>query len=330
MYYLTGEEDLLKDEFVDLLIEQAVDAATRDFNLDIRSAGDLDAESLHALVETPPMLAERRVAVVRSLEQWRKNSKPWKMLYRYLARPSPSTTLVLIHGAGHAADPKITAHTTHIEVDVGDGSSLLAWAERRSAHSGVSFEPEALTHLIEATGGSLSRMASEIEKLAAAGTDGGPMSVETVGRFIGVHRGETQNDWLDAVLQRDLPRAVDLLDVILAQSGLTPVRLLMALGTRLVGVRLARAHRDAGKAASSVRNAVFQAVKAARPVGLGRYSDEVTRWVQASEGWTGQELDRAIEEVYTADQRLKASTLSDDRGTLRSMLLTFGTRGNPS
>jgi hypothetical protein len=74
VYYLTGDEEVLKDELVDAIVDSAVDPSNRDFNLDVRSAADLDGESFHALVETPPLLAERRAAVVRNLEQWRKNS----------------------------------------------------------------------------------------------------------------------------------------------------------------------------------------------------------------------------------------------------------------
>jgi DNA polymerase III subunit delta len=60
VYYLSGEADFLKDELVNAITRAAVDESGRDFNLDIRSAGDLDGEALHALVETPPMLASRR------------------------------------------------------------------------------------------------------------------------------------------------------------------------------------------------------------------------------------------------------------------------------
>ena len=67
VYYLTGDEDVLKDELITFVQQQVVDAASRDFNLDVRSAGDLDGESLHALVETPPMLAERRASSNRPI-----------------------------------------------------------------------------------------------------------------------------------------------------------------------------------------------------------------------------------------------------------------------
>src|ERR1041385_8548994 len=57
VYYLHGDEDVLKDEAVRALVERAVDPAARDFNVDQRNAPELDAEAFHALVNTPPMLA---------------------------------------------------------------------------------------------------------------------------------------------------------------------------------------------------------------------------------------------------------------------------------
>src|SRR5438309_1313753 len=65
VYYLHGEEDVLKEEAVRALLERAVDPAARDFNVDARAAAELDPEALRALVDTPPMVAERRAVGVR-------------------------------------------------------------------------------------------------------------------------------------------------------------------------------------------------------------------------------------------------------------------------
>ena len=53
-YYITGEDDYQKDDAVAQLIEAALDPQTRDFNLDVRKAADLDAETLGSLLGTPP------------------------------------------------------------------------------------------------------------------------------------------------------------------------------------------------------------------------------------------------------------------------------------
>src|SRR5229473_228885 len=95
VYYLHGDEDVLKDEAVRALLERAVDPAARDFNIDQRWAPDLDPEAFHALVNTPPMLAATRAVVLRGCEQLKKAAKLRQELLRYLASPNPTTVLVL-------------------------------------------------------------------------------------------------------------------------------------------------------------------------------------------------------------------------------------------
>src|SRR5438876_330115 len=70
VYLLHGDEDVLKDEAIRALVDTAV-GSSRDFNLDVRFAPDLTPESFHALVNTPPMLAERRAVVLRGVEPGR-------------------------------------------------------------------------------------------------------------------------------------------------------------------------------------------------------------------------------------------------------------------
>src|SRR5919204_4628014 len=75
VYYFHGAEEYLKEEALRYLIEAAVDPATRDFNLEVRHAADLDAETLGVLVNTPPIMASRRVVVVRDPTSLRKDAR---------------------------------------------------------------------------------------------------------------------------------------------------------------------------------------------------------------------------------------------------------------
>ena len=75
VYYLFGEDDFLKEQKTRELLEVAVEPATRDFNLEIRRASELDPEALDALLSTPPMLAERRVVVLREVDKLKKSAR---------------------------------------------------------------------------------------------------------------------------------------------------------------------------------------------------------------------------------------------------------------
>jgi DNA polymerase-3 subunit delta len=322
VYYLTGDEDVLKDELVAQVVERAVDAASRDFNLDVRSAGDLDGESLHALVETPPMLAERRVVVIKGLEQWRRNAKVWQVLDRYVANPSPTTVLVLVHGAGQKPQSGITGAAAHVSVEALNPERTRRWVKRRAEQSGLDLETDAVDHLVHAVGSELWELAMEVEKLAAAAR-GATMTVAQVADLVGVRRGETAHDWIAAVLERDIGRAVGMLENVLAAAGVNGVRLVSQLGTALVGVRMARAMLDGGRNARSVEQAVFNHIRRARPPGLGSWKAEASRWTGAARAWTGRALDRAIRAAYETDRALKSTTISDEVGTLCDMLLVM-------
>src|ERR1700740_2934115 len=112
IYYLHGEEDVLKDEAGAASVEPAVEPGARDFNVDHRAAADLDPESFHALVNTPPMLAATRAVVVRGVEGLAKNAKVRGEILRYLEAPNPTTVLILVQGAGEPPDPELSRRST--------------------------------------------------------------------------------------------------------------------------------------------------------------------------------------------------------------------------
>ncbi len=324
VYYLTGDADLLKDELVGAIVEAAIEPGGRDFNLDVRAAGEVDAPGLQSLVETLPVFAARRVVVIRNLEQWRKNTKPWEALRRYLQNPSPTTVLVLVHGAGEPANPALAQAGVHVEVAVPGPEALRQWVAHRAQRLGVNLAAEGLEHLVRAVGGDLGHLATELDKLAAAVGPERAVGPDEVAQLVGVNRGETVEDWVGAILARDLRRALQLTDVVLPQAGVTGVRMVMTLGTELVGLRLARALADGGVAGARLERALLAELRKARPPGGRDWSAQARSWSTAVRHWDGAALDRALAAAYAADRSLKSTTLGDDRDVLRGLVLSLG------
>ncbi len=69
------------------LLDAALDPAMRDFNLDILSAQQIDPDALEAACATLPMMAERRVVVLRDVEAWKRKTKAKQPAVAYLATP---------------------------------------------------------------------------------------------------------------------------------------------------------------------------------------------------------------------------------------------------
>src|SRR3954452_11687247 len=329
VYYFHGAEDVLKDEAVRTILDQALDPAMRDFIFDQRSAGQLDPEEVHSLCNTLPMLAERRVVVLRDVEAWKRKTKSKNEFLRYLERPNPTTIVILLQGGGEDTEDKELAgrsYSVHFEtLSLGQATK---WILRQAERQKVKLEPAAAEHLVNAVGPGLGALSSELGKLASLPADK-PITPEQVGIFVGVRQGETLLDWRTAILEEQSGRAVSLLSSILAQPSMSGVKMVTALGTSLVGLALTRGFHDQGLRGRALDEAVFKALLRSRPNGLLGYREEIARWTRVLARWPQPRLRLALKAALDADQALKNTSVSDERGVLTDLILRLTTKSGP-
>ena len=58
VFFLHGDDEYRKQEAFQELVEVHVDSETRDFNVDILRAAEVNVEDLARILATPPMMAE--------------------------------------------------------------------------------------------------------------------------------------------------------------------------------------------------------------------------------------------------------------------------------
>jgi DNA polymerase-3 subunit delta len=323
-YYLHGPEDLLKDEVIRAVLDRVIDPGLRDFNLDQRSAAQLDADELYSLCRTPPMMADRRVVVVREIEAWKRKTKARNVALDYLARPSADTVLLLVQGAGDEKEDKDLARlAVAVACEPLTPERAARWVLHRAKGLGLAIEPEAAEHLVRAVGTGLGPLAPELEKLASA-ADTAPVTADRVAELVGVRHGETLFDLRDAVFDGSPGRAAALVGPVLGQAGATGVRLLTLLGTTLVGLRFVRAAYDRNVRGSRLEDAAFQLMRGTRLYGLLSWSEEARRWARWAPSWPGSRIRAALAAAVTADAALKGTTISDERGILMDLVLRMG------
>src|SRR3989442_5830658 len=326
VYYLHGEEDVLKDGAVRVLLERAVDPAVRDFNVDQLTAADLDPEPFNALVNTPPILAATRAVVLRGMEQLRKTAKVRQELLQYLDSPNPSTVLVLVHGTPEPPDAELLRRATGVEVAALPPERVVRWMTHRAKQLGFTLAPEAEELLLASVGNDLSSLARELEKLAPL-CAGRPATRDEVAALVGVRRGETLQDFVDAALERRAADAARLVEPVLEQAGMSGVRMLSALGTALVGTALARAELDRdARRRDRLEGALLSHLRTARPYGRGGWERPARRWARWAELWTRPELRGARRPAVDADRALKSGSLSDEAGLRGRLALSSGGR----
>jgi DNA polymerase III subunit delta len=320
-YYLFGAEDVLKEEIVRAVIDRALDPSVRDFNFDQRSAASLDPEAIEALCNTLPMMAERRVVLVRDVEAWKRKPKARAALLRYLERPAAETVVLLIQGpAEEDADKELSRLAVTVECDALPAAELMKWITTRAAERGVTFAAGAAEHLLKCVGPSPTMLKLELDKFASLPADE-PVSIERVADLVGIRHGETMLDWRDAVMDGNAGRAVTLLGRVLEQSGVSGVTLVSLLGTTLIGVGVVRAAYDRRTRGAALERTAWDALRAGRPGRLGPWKEESAHWARWAASWPLTKISSALRAALATDRALKNTALSDERGLVADLVM---------
>ncbi len=320
VYYFFGEDDFLKDARTRELIEVAVDPATRDFNLELCRGSELDAVTLDSLLSTPPMLAERRVVVIRDVDKLKKDARA--LLTKYLARPAGDTVVVLVAPSGAKADAPLADRSTAVEFAPLTGDRLPKWVSYHAETVlGRPITPEAASLLVEAVGADLAQLAVELEKLASFAPD--TIDERAVSEVVGVRRGESVGDLLDAVAAKDAPAALALIPGVLQQPKTSAVSIVMNLTTQMLAMGYGVAVRAAGTPARALFNEYMALLKESGAFPGRPWGDAVSTWTRNTDRWTASELDAALTALLDADAALKETKLSSDEQLLTSLVLAL-------
>ncbi|HEX6599070.1 MAG TPA: DNA polymerase III subunit delta [Gemmatimonadaceae bacterium] len=318
VYVLFGEDEFRKDAAVRELMDAAVDPSTRDFNLEVRRGGELTAEALDALLSTPPMLAERRVAVIRDVDKLKKDVRG--VLDRYLKRPASDLLLLLVAPAGAKLDKGFTSRGTAVEFEPLTGDRLPRWVTYHAEHElGRPITPEATALLIEAVGPDLAQLALELEKLASYATE--TIDEHAVSDVVGVRRGESLGDLLDAVAAKDATQALALLSGVLQQPKTTAVSIVMNLTTQTLALAYGVAARDRGTPPRALFNEYMALLKETGAFPGRPWGEAVNAWTKHTERWSAAELDAALAALLATDAALKETRLSSPEQLLATLVL---------
>lgn len=228
LYLFIGEEHYLQSRAVQLL-QDTIDESLRVFNLSILTIGTdsggsrTTAATAVDVANQMPMMASRRIVVVREFEKIKEDEQG--VVFGYLKRPSPTTTLVF-QAAAPDKRRKITAelvkNCTVVTFDLLDEGRASRWVKDRLKQSGSNIDPDAMRLLMNLAGTGLIRLSNEIEKLAAY-SDGGAISATTVQQLVA--RSSEHSSWeiWDAINGRDRKRALKLMERLLNDTDALPI-----------------------------------------------------------------------------------------------------------
>jgi DNA polymerase-3 subunit delta len=320
VYHFVGDDDFLKESTARELVDAVVDPATRDFNLVIARGEEASAEALDTALSTPPMFAERKMVVVRDAQSLKKDARA--VLDRYLTQPAADLVLLLVDPAGEKA-AAFGESAVVVDFPPLSGERIPAWiAHYAETVLGVRIEEGAARLLHDAVGTELASLATELDKLASFAA-GGVVDEAAVRAVVGVRRGETMADLLDAVADRNAARATALVPVVLSQPKTSAVTVIMALATQMSAVAWGRAARDRGVPPAGIQNGFYTLLKEGKAFPGRSWKDAVSAWARATPRWSAAQLEQALGDLLAADIAAKESRVSSEEQLVRSLVLSL-------
>jgi DNA polymerase III subunit delta len=320
VYYFYGDDDYVKEQEIRRLIDATVDPATRDFNFEVLRA-DVDAETLGSIIGTPPMMADRRVIVVRDVGALKKPARD--MLDRCIKSSAGDLVLILVSPAGAKVEKGLQLVTTHLEFKPLSGARIPKWIAYYVEHDlGSSITDGAITLLQEAVGTELAHLQIELDKLGAY-TGGAPINEAAVSAVVGIQPGETLGDLLDAVARRDAVRALAMVPTVLQQPKSGGVPIVLALTVQTLGLGWAQAARSRGTSPSRLHGELIGLLKETNAFPFRAWGEFAATCARNAELWSARAVDDALDALLAADVTLKTTRLSSDEQLISNLVASL-------
>lgn len=227
VWLLSGEERLLRDQALAAITKAALADGLAELNLDKFTAGETPVDKILAATRTVPMMAKRRVIVVRGLERWDSSASeggagasedvkalpPLDRLAEYAKAPIDTTCMVLVaqklDGRRKLA---AIAKKAGFLVDCAsvDTRRLPGWIKQRAEAKGHAIDPDTCELIAEIAGPDLSYLDDVLERLSLYVGLGAAITEDAVATC--VTRVKLADTWklVDAASTKDLGKVLAL------------------------------------------------------------------------------------------------------------------------
>ena len=197
------------------------------FDREVLDARETDADSLIRSALTFPLQAARRLIAVRHAQALAVRGRD--ALAAYATAPSPTSCVLLLADESLAASRErrgdhwlLAAVPRERTIVLGprNARALEDWLRQRAGAEGLSVSAEAARLLVDWVGIDSALLLAEARKAAlAGGPDNWTVGVNEVTAVVGEHRVSDAFEIGNSVERRDLPRALKVLDRLLATEA---------------------------------------------------------------------------------------------------------------
>lgn len=290
IYVLGSEHPLLLERALNAIRDAAVPPETRGFNYDVVEAKGATAQRILAAAQTLPMMAQRRMVLVRDLAAMQ--AAELNKLVAYLDAPNPSTVLV---GVTSKIDKRVkfyaAAQKKKLLHELTPPKDVTGWTEREARSRGIPVAPGTCKRLTDVVGKDLSRLTLALEQLSLYAGDRA-ITGEDVDDLVADTRERSVFELTDALGRGDLAGALGAVAALCdqRQSAIGVVVMVARYVRQLALCQVATARR-------------LPKSEAARLVGVPPFV--VQKIMQQARRYSEDALARAADRLARADRGLK-------------------------
>ena len=259
VYLFTGPEEWIKNEALEALRAQLLPPGLEQLN-DLTLEG-VTAQQIIDAAETMPMMCEKRIVTVRDwaplMPGKSKNEETEaERIQKWLDNP-PESCVTIFYMRSEPDGRKKTVTTLKkkaavVQFDFLTDSELTKWAGRRLKPLGKKMTSAAVSTLAFMAGRDLTRLAGELDKLAAYTEDRNEISESDVRTIVSASLEYNVFELLNLLLAGKLGDAQTMTNSLL-QNGQTSIGILAMLTRQLRQLAHMRLALDAGQSVESVQ-----------------------------------------------------------------------------
>jgi DNA polymerase-3 subunit delta len=304
LYFLFGEERFFMDELQRSLIANGLQEHERPFNLDIVYGHEVDAPAVLSLCASYPVMAARRIVIVRQFDQMKDNAR----FAAYAERPNPTAVVLLICGKkpNLSAHPYrgLKAHAEWAEFKALHENQVAGWIQKRIRSLGCSITPDAVHMLAEYIGTNLQTAVGEIDKLITYAGDRRSITGDDVVRASGQTREFNVFELQRAIGEFRYDDALRMAERMLRQASNTRGEALMIVSVLTsYFTKLWKLHGIQGRGTTDK--------EIASRVGISPYF--IKEYQQVARRFDKNSVERAFASLLAADYELKGGAERDER-----------------
>ncbi|MBX2989164.1 MAG: DNA polymerase III subunit delta [Bdellovibrionaceae bacterium] len=299
LYFIFGEEPYLLQQSMERFKHVLLDPNTQDFNFNSYYAGDADVAHVRDAVELLPMMAPRRLVILREAQEL--NDKEWAELEPLLQTPVDSTVFVVM--ASRVDKRKrpmrlLMDKAQAVEFKKPYENQIPSWIRYIAGSLALEMSDEAVHLLHKLVGHHLTEIEAELKKLGDyVGEGRRRIEVQDVAAAVSRTKEENVFDFARAVGENNRVKALEQL-VRLLDQGQNEIGII-ALVARHVRV-LMTIKKGLDEGLYGAKLAHFAQVP---PYFLDQYLEQARLW-------TARKLEQTLVVLAETDRALKSSPLS--------------------